>query len=248
MEKFAFVTGGVGQIGKAICQQLACQGYQVIFTYRDSESSNQRAEELLTSLPGRGHQGMQVDITDVAGYERAVDDLVKSIGHLDLLVNCAGTTQFVAPENLDGLDEGLIDRIFQVNVRAAITSVRLLVPLLNRAPGGGCIVNISSIAARTANGSNIAYCASKAAMDNLTLSLARALGPSIRVFSVSPGLADTDFVKGVDTSWRDEQCEKTPLKRLVTPEEVANAVVLTTEGLTFSTGAIIPVDGGRPLN
>ena len=110
------------------------------------------------------------------------------------------------------------------------------------------VVNISSIAAVTAMGSNVIYCASKAAVDNMTKSLARALAPQIRVVSVSPGLADTDFVKQMDQSWRDEQAERTPLKRLAAPEEVADAVIAAAAYLTFTTGNIIAVDGGRPLS
>lgn len=92
-------------------------------------------------------------------------------------------------------------------------------------------------------GSNIAYCASKASVDNLTKSLACALAPAVRVVSVSPGLVDTAFVAGLDTEWRDRQAVLTPFGR---PEDVAKAV-LAVAYLTFTTGAIIPVDGGRPL-
>jgi 3-oxoacyl-[acyl-carrier protein] reductase len=108
-------------------------------------------------------------------------------------------------------------------------------------------VNISSIAAVTAMGSNIAYCASKAALDSMTRSLARALAPAIRVVSVSPGLVDTEFVRGLDQSWRDEQAKRTPLGRLATPEEVAAAVLAVATTLKYSNGCIIAVDGGRPL-
>eukprot|EP00004_Rigifila_ramosa_P010576 TRINITY_DN22482_c0_g1_i1.p2 TRINITY_DN22482_c0_g1~~TRINITY_DN22482_c0_g1_i1.p2 ORF type:complete len:112 (-),score=20.09 TRINITY_DN22482_c0_g1_i1:11-307(-) len=96
-------------------------------------------------------------------------------------------------------------------------------------------------------GSNVMYCASKAAVDNMTKSLARALAPAIRVASVSPGLSDTEFVKSMDRDWRDQQAERTPLRRLADPREVALAVVALATHLTFTTGAIIPVDGGRPL-
>jgi len=109
------------------------------------------------------------------------------------------------------------------------------------------VVNVSSIAAVTAMGSNIMYCASKAAVDNMTKSLARALAPAVRVLSVSPGLADTDFVKSMDAGWRNEQAGRTPLQRLALPEEVAAAVLAAATHLTFSTGTVIAVDGGRPL-
>ena len=110
------------------------------------------------------------------------------------------------------------------------------------------VVNISSIAARTAMGSNIMYCASKAALDNMTQSLARALAPRVRVLSVSPGLVDTEFVKSLDPRWREEQAARTPLARLARPQEVGAAVVAAVRDLTFTTGCVLAVDGGRPLN
>jgi len=101
-------------------------------------------------------------------------------------------------------------------VRGSFAALRALLPLLRESPrfGGAVVVNISSIAARTAMGSNVMYCASKAALDSMTQSLARALAPSIRVLSVSPGLVDTDFVQSLDPQWRDEQAARTPLGRL----------------------------------
>jgi 3-oxoacyl-[acyl-carrier protein] reductase len=92
------------------------------------------------------------------------------------------------------------------------------------------------------------YCASKAALDNMTKSLARALAPRIRVVSVSPGLVNTDFVKSMDQAWRDEQLNRTPLKRLASPDEIAAAVVAVIKHITFTTGSIIAVDGGRGLS
>lgn len=248
MKKYAFITGGVGKIGSEICIELAERGYIIIFSYRLSKENNIKANDLLAKMKGEGHISLVVDITDVDSYTSKVETLMLNVPYIDIVVNCAGTTKFVSPDRLDLLDEDLIDKIFQVNVRSAITTIKLFRSFLDKAPNGGCIINISSIAAKTAVGSNIAYCASKAAIDNLTLSLARALGPKIRVFSISPGLADTDFVKGVDNSWRNEQLNKTPLQRLVSPKEVADAVIVATESLLFSTGVILPVDGGRPLN
>jgi len=168
----------------------------------------------------------------------------------DVLVNCAGTTRFVAHADLDALDDALIDDILATNVRGSFAAVRAFLPLLRRSsrPGGGVVINISSIAARTAMGSNIMYCASKAALDSMTQSLARALAPDVRVISVSPGLVDTEFVKSLDPAWRDQQAARTPLGRLVAPEEVAAAVIAAVRDLTFTTGCVLSVDGGRPLN
>ncbi len=153
-------------------------------------------------------------------------------------------------DDLDGLDDDLIDDILLTNVRGNFATLRALLPLLkiSTQPGGGAVVNISSIAARTAMGSNVMYCASKAAVDNMTQSLARALAPAVRVISVAPGLVGTEFVQALDPAWRDEQVSRTPLGRLAAPEEIARAVVAAVRDLTFTTGCVIPVDGGRPLN
>lgn len=240
------VTGGAGGLGAAICRALADAGLQVVVTYRSSLAP---ARALAAELPGHGHQALPASVTDSASLQHLADRIQADYGRCDVLVNCAGTTRFVAHSDLDGLDDALIDEILSTNVRGAIASTRALLPLLRAStqPGGGVVVNISSIAARTGMGSNIAYCASKAALDNLTLSLARALAPQVRVLSVAPGLVDTDFVKSLDVEWRDRQCASTPLGRLAEPAEIGRAVVVAVRDLTFSTGCILPVDGGRPL-
>jgi len=163
-----------------------------------------------------------------------------------VLVNCAGITRYVPHNDLDALDDRLIDDIFRVNWRGPFAAVRAFRKLLG-ASGDGLVINISSIAGVTAMGSNVAYCASKAALDSMTKSLARALAPEIRVVSVSPGLVDTDFVKNLDKKWRDEQAARTPLKRLATADEIGAAALAVVAHLNYSTGCIIAIDGGRPL-
>lgn len=239
----AMVTGGAGSIGIAICHRLAVAGSRVVvLDVHDEETVRRRAE----ALPGGGHMGVSVSVDDSVMLAKAAAQVTERYGALDLLVNCAGITRFVAHDDLDGLDDELIDRIFRVNWRGSFACIRAFRPLLE-AGEGGLVVNISSIAAVTGIGSNVAYCASKAAMNAMTISLARALAPLVRVVSVSPGVVDTDFIKSLDPAWRTEQEEKTPLQRLVAPDEVADAVFATATSLRFSTGCIIPVDGGRPL-
>jgi 3-oxoacyl-[acyl-carrier protein] reductase len=201
-------------------------------------------------LPGEGHAALSAPVTDSAALATLASTVGAGYGRCDVLVNCAGTTRFVPHGDLEGLDDNLIDLILATNVRGAFAAVRALRPLLEKStqPGGGVVVNISSLAAVTAMGSNVMYCASKAAVDNMTKSLARALAPRIRVVSISPGLVETDFIKSMDQRWRDEQLERTPLKRLASPSEVAAAVVAAVKNLTFTTGAIIAIDGGRPLS
>ena len=243
MTKLALITGGSGGIGAAICHKLAKSGYRVVFTFNSNQSA---AEQVLDSLEGTGHAMYQLNVEDSSAISALAEQVKETSQSLDLLVNCAGMTKFVPHNDLNSLNDELIDKIFRVNVRAPFAMVRAFEPALKNAKG--CVVNITSIAAQTAMGSNVAYCASKSAVENMTRSLARALSPDIRVLAVAPGLVDTEFVKGLDDEWRDAQEQSTPLKRLANDEEVANAVFAAAELLTFSTGNTIAVDGGRPLS
>ncbi|HZZ02838.1 SDR family oxidoreductase [Paraburkholderia sp.] len=242
----ALVTGGAGGLGRSISTALADAGATVLVGYRTSAEAAHALAAQLPGVAGQPHRAVECDVSDSDGLRELASRVAAEFGGLDVLVNCAGMTRYVAHRALDELDDELIDQIFTTNVRGAIASVRAFQSLLAQ-HGRGLVVNISSIAAQTAMGSNIAYCASKAAVDNLTKSLARALSPEIRVVSVSPGLVDTEFVRGLDEAWRAEQTARTPLQRLAMPDEVATAVVVLATQLTFTTGAVIPIDGGRPL-
>jgi 3-oxoacyl-[acyl-carrier protein] reductase len=242
----ALVTGGAGGLGSAICHKLADAGFRVVVGYNRSAES---AHSLANSLAGQGHSARQAPVTASAQLAALASGISKDYGRCDVLVNCAGITRFVRHADLEALDDELIDRILATNVRGAFAAVRAFRPLLEKSPlvGGGVVINISSAAATLAMGSNVIYCASKAALDNMTKSLARALAPRIRVVSVSPALVDTEFVKSMDRGWHDEQGARTPLGRLATPEEIANAVVAAITSITFATGSILLVDGGRSL-
>lgn len=248
--RVALVTGGAGGLGRAICEGLAAQGASVVVGYNRSADGAQAVSMALHALTAKcleaRHAAMAAPVTDSARLAALATEIERAYGRCDIVVNCAGTTRFVPHGDLEGLDDALIDEILSTNVRGPFAVVRAMRPLLERSDHA-LVVNISSIAAVTAMGSNIAYCASKAAVDNITKSLARALAPRIRVVSVSPGLSDTDFVKSMEPAWRDEQAQRTPLRRLARPEEVALAVVAAATHLTFTTGVTIPVDGGRPL-
>jgi 3-oxoacyl-[acyl-carrier protein] reductase len=240
----ALVTGGAGGIGAAICHALAAGGFRVIVGFHHSAAA---AHRLSATLPGEDHVALEAQVTDSVGMKTLSAEIASRYGRCDVLVNCAGTTRFVQHADLEGLDDALIDVILATNVRGPVAALRAIRPLLERSalPGGAVVINISSTAAQSAVGSNIMYCASKAALDNLTKSLARALAPKIRVLSVAPGLVDTDFVKSLDQCWRDEQAARSPLGRLTSTEDVARAVVAAVTHLTFSTGSILLFDGGR---
>ena len=239
----AVVVGGSGAIGSAICRHFAKAGANCIVTYNNGE---QAAKDLAVSLPGGGHSASHAPVDDSVALNALAAQVQAKHGRLDVLVNCAGITQFVPHNDLDALDDQLIDDIFRVNWRGPFAAVRAFRKLL-AAGGDGLVINISSIAGVTAMGSNVAYCASKAALDSMTKSLARALAPEIRVVSVSPGLVDTDFVRNLDKKWRDEQALRTPLKRLATADEIGAATLSVATHLKYSTGCIIAIDGGRPL-
>jgi 3-oxoacyl-[acyl-carrier protein] reductase len=241
--KVALVTGGGGGIGSAICRRLAAAGAQVIVNYN---SNAQKAEAVMAALAGENHLALQASVTDSAALRQVAAQVRDRYGTLDLLVNNAGITRPVPHADLDGLADEWIDRILQTNFRGAFACVRAFKELL-MAGEGGTVVNISSVAAVTGIGSNVAYCASKAAMDSMTRSLARALAPKIRVVSVSPGWVWGEYASRMEPAYIQEQINKTPLGRIAQPEDVAEAVLAVATTLAFSTGCIIPVDGGRPL-
>ena len=178
----AIVTGGAGSMGTTICRALAREGMRVVVGYNRSA---EKAKSLATSLPGEGHTALPAPVTDTSALAGLAAEIERRYGAWDVLVNCAGVTRFVPHGDLDALDDALIENILSTNVRGTFATVRALRPLLekSRQPGGAVVVNISSIAGVTAMGSNVMYCASKAAVDNMTKSLARALAPQIRVVS-----------------------------------------------------------------
>lgn len=243
MTRTALVVGGSGGIGSAIVRRLADDGLRVRVGYTHGED---RALAVVASLPGDGHEALQVDVTDRASIEAAAARLDDLDGSLDVLVNAAGVTRHVAHDDLDALDDDTIDRIFAVNWRGSFSTVRALRGLLERS-GDGVVVNVSSIAATTGIGSNVAYCASKAALDSMTRSLARALAPRLRVMSVAPGWVMGEYAASAPDGYLDGQRAQTPLGRLAQGEDVAAAVSAIVHDLVLTTGAIVPVDGGRTL-
>ena len=239
----ALITGGVGGIGRAICHTLALNDFQVLFTYR---SKADKAQQLEKELAGSGHQSFQLDVSDSVQIDKLAVTTSEKTRQLDLLVNCAGMTRFVPHQDLESLDDDLIDQIFQVNWRGSFSTIRSFRQLLENSPEA-LIINISSIAGKTGEGSNVAYCASKAALDSMTRSLARALAPKIRVVSVAPGLVETEFIKGLDPDWREKQLRRTPSGHFAQPEEVAKAILHLFKDLTSLNGCRLDLDGGRPL-
>lgn len=241
--KVAVVVGGSGGIGRATCRLLADAGATVVVGYR---SGKEKAEEIAAGLPGRGHVSLPVSIGDTATIETFRDAVLATCGRVDILVNTAGITRPVPHADLDALTDELIDEIFVNNWRGVFATIRAFAPALRR-NGDGLIVSVSSIAGFTGVGSNVAYCGAKAGLDIMTNSLGRALAPEIRVMAVSPGAVDTQFVPGRGKEFNDKVAATTPLKRITSPTDVAEAILSCATLLKFSTGSRIVVDGGRHL-
>jgi 3-oxoacyl-[acyl-carrier protein] reductase len=237
------VTGATGGIGSVIAHRLAKDGFAVVVGYH---AAVERAEQLLADLPGSGHRSARISVLEPASLEELAESLRAGVGVLDVLVNCAGVTRAVPHDDLDGLEDDLVDEIFATNWRGPFATIRALRPLLDAAETG-VVINISSVAGITGQGSNVAYCASKAALDSMTRSLGRALAPSIRVVSVSPGWVVGEYAERMPPEVLDAQREATPLRRLATADDVAAAVSAVVNDLPFTTGSIVTVDGGRPL-
>ena len=189
---------------------------------------------------------LQVLVDDSEALAAVAAAVASTEGRIDALVNCAGVTRPVAHDDLDALDDDLIDQIFVTNWRGPFATIRAFRSLLEAAPDP-IIVNISSVAGITGQGSNVAYCASKAALDSMTRSLGRALAPSIRIMSVSPGWVMGDYAARMPEDVIAAQRDATPLRRLATGDDVAAAVSAVIRDLPCSTGSIVNVDGGRPL-
>jgi 3-oxoacyl-[acyl-carrier protein] reductase len=241
--KVAVIMGGSGGIGAATARMLAQAGAAIVVTWRSDEAS---AKAVLASLPTGKHMAAQAIVEDTPSLVALADTVRAKLGRADILVNAAGFTKPVPAADLEALDDEFIDQMFRVNWRGQFASIRAFKPLLE-ASGDGLIVNVSSIAALNGVGSNIAYAAVKSAMDTLTKSLARALAPAIRVMSVSPGIVDTDFVPGRGAEQLAKLAPTIPLRRVATPDDVARAILATATHLTYSTGSLIIVDGGRAL-
>lgn len=239
----ALVTGGAGGIGSAICRRLAEACATVVVTYSKDTT---KAQALIQSMNGEGHLVIQADIQNIDSLKTLSEKIDAQFGALDLLVNCAGVTTPVKHNDLDALSDEWIDKIFQVNWRGAFATIRAMKPLLEKGEQS-TIINISSVAGITGVGSNVAYCASKAALDSMTRSLGRALAPKIRVVSVSPGWVLGEYASRFDPEYIQAQVDATPLKKLSTPEDVAETVWAVHTKLKMMTGNIVPVDGGRPL-
>ncbi len=241
--KVAVVTGGSSGIGAASARMLATAGAKVVVGYNKGAD---RAAALIAELSGSDHRAMHLPLEDTAQIRKAAAAVRDQFGRADILVNSAGFTRMVPHHDLEALDDDLIDAVLTANVRGPFATIRAFVPLL-RQSGDGVIINISSGAAQSGTGSSIIYGASKAALNTMSMALARVLAPEIRVIVVAPGMVHTGFVPGRTEEMMAAAAMATPLKRAIEAEDVAKAVMACVTHLTHTTGSIVPVDAGRHL-
>ena len=244
--KVAIITGGATGIGRSAALALAACGCNIVVNYTRSEKE---ALETVADATKRGAEATAVraDVSNDDDCRRLVNETLSRWKRLDALVNSAGTTVFVPPEDLEALTSEMWDSVFAVNVRGAFFMMRAAAPAL-RASGEGAIVNVSSTAGINGGGSSIPYAASKAALNNLTLSFARVLAPQVRVNTVAPGFVDTRWLqRGYGAKLdviRAFVKKRTLLGDTGRPEHIAQAVVSLIIGMDWVTGETIVVDGG----
>ena len=241
--RVALVTGGSKGLGAATAHLFAAAGARVVVTF---SSDAEAADRLLTSLPGTGHRASRTPAQDTAAVENLVDTIGATEGRLDILVNNAGSTRVIPHADLRALDDEFFDFVLAVNLRGPFAMMRACQPLL-AASGQGLVVNVGSVSGVRGGGSNIAYAAAKAGLHAMTMSLARALAPTIRVVAVAPSLMETPMTDMWTQQQRAQRIANNPLKRIAEPEEVAAVILGLATTMTFVNGTVIPVDGGSLL-
>jgi 3-oxoacyl-[acyl-carrier protein] reductase len=247
--KVALVTGSATGIGRSTALALARQGCHVVINYTRSQAE---AEETVREAQAAGVRALlyRCDVSDDSAVRAMVAACEQEFGRLDVLVNAAGTTHFAPVEDLEAMTTEIWDRIFNVNVRGTFFATRAAAPLLKRS-GEGAIVNLASIAGLRPGAQVIPYAASKAAIVNMTVSFARVLAPEVRVNAVAPGWMEGRWMKAAlgDQYERlmERRAERTPLRRVATPEDVAQSIVSLIKDNDFVTGQTVVIDGGYSI-
>ncbi len=249
--KVAIVTGASSGVGAATAIKLAALNVNVVVNYASSKGGAQETVRQITQAGGRAVIS-QADVSDdlqcVALVRKAVDEF----GQLDILVNNAGTTTYVPHKNLDLLSDAIWESTLGTNLMGPFYMTRAALPELIK-QGGGEVVMTSSIAGLTTNGSSMAYCASKAALNSLTRTLAKAIGEhNVRVNAICPGLINGKWAsEGWGDSWEDVIAfaeGAAPLGKVSTPEDIADSILSIITGTDLMTGQIITIDAGFTIN
>jgi len=249
--KAALVTGGGTGVGRATALSLAELGCAVAVNYSRSRTE---AEATAAEVEARGVRciPIQADVAQDDDCRRLVETTVGELGRLDVLVQSAGVTSFIPHANLDDVKDEDWEKIFAVNVKGKFQCACAAKAPMDAA-GAGSIVNVSSVAGIAGVGSSIPYCASKAAANNLTVTLARVLAPKIRVNAVAPGFITGRWLRNglgekAYEAVKGAMEARAPLGRVCDPEDVADAIVSLVTGSDLVTGQVLPVEGGMLIS
>jgi 3-oxoacyl-[acyl-carrier protein] reductase len=245
-KRVAIITGSSSGIGAATALELSRRGWRVVINYsKSADKAQEVASQCAEAIT------VQADVSDDAACRRLMQAALDKWGRIDALVNNAGSTKFVAHPRLDELSAEDFQHIYATNVISSFQMSRACAPAL-KASGHGAIVNVSSLAAQWGTGSSIAYAASKGALNSMTYSFARVLGPEVRVNAVLPGYVDTPWHPGGYGAERAAEharryAESNVLKATCSAEDVADSIVWLIEGAPKTTGETIFVDGGTHI-
>ena len=240
-DKVAVITGGSRGIGYATADKFLKEGAAVIITASTQASADRAAARLQKKYPQATVAGISPELASLASVQEAFRSVVETYGHIDILVNNAGISESTPfPE----YTESLFDKVMDLNVKGVFNATRAVVEHMAER-GRGVILSTSSMVSISGQPSGVAYPASKFAVNGLTVSLARELGPKgIRVNAVAPGITETDMMKAVPREVIDPLIARIPLRRLGQPEDIANAFVfLASDEAAYITGVVLSVDG-----
>ena len=240
-DKVAVITGGSRGIGYATADKFLKEGAAVIITASTQASADRAAARLQKKYPQATVAGISPELASLASVQEAFRSVVETYGHIDILVNNAGMSESTPfPE----YTEALFDKVMDLNVKGVFNATRAVVEHMAER-GRGVILSTSSMVSISGQPSGVAYPTSKFAVNGLTVSLARELGPKgIRVNAVAPGITETDMMKAVPREVIDPLIARIPLGRLAQPEDIANAFVfLASDEAAYITGVVLSVDG-----
>ena len=239
--KVAIITGGSRGIGFATAEKFLQEGATVILTASSQASADKAVAKLQEKYPDRTVAGIAPNLSDLESVRNAFREVIDRFGHVDILVNNAGVSESTPFQQYT---EETFDKVMDLNVKGVFNASRAIVDHMAER-GSGVILNTSSMVSITGQPSGFAYPASKFAVNGLTVSLARELGPKgIRVNAVAPGIIETDMMKAVPKEIIDPMIARVPLRRLGQPEDIANAFLfLASEDASYITGVILSVDG-----
>lgn len=239
--KVAVVTGGTRGIGFAIVKKYLENGAKVVLFGSRKETVDKALSDLKNENPGWEVEGAYPDLSDAKKVEEAIEAVKEQFGRIDILVNNAGISDST---KVDDYELGQFEKVISLNVNSIFYTIQPTVKIMKE-QGGGCIINTSSMVSISGQPGGVAYPTSKFAVNGMTLSLARELGPSnIRVNAVAPGITRTDMVAALPKEMIEPMTAAIPLRRIGEPEDVANAFVfLASDMASYVTGEVMSVDG-----